>query len=122
MRNFEIIILMFATLIMLLAIMDKIRLPSPVILVIAGFGLGFIPSLQSLILDPDVVFLIFLPPILYDAATHTSWYDFKSEIKPISTLAIVLIFSTTVVVATVCYFLIPGFFTSHIFLDYYRAH
>jgi monovalent cation/hydrogen antiporter len=109
MQNFEIIIILFAVLITLLAILGKMKLPNAVLLVIAGFGIGFIPSMQSLVLNPDVVFLIFLPPILYDAASHTSWHDFKSEIKPISTLAIALVFSTTLAVATACYFFIPGF-------------
>ncbi|HVD99910.1 MAG TPA: Na+/H+ antiporter [Cytophagaceae bacterium] len=109
MKNFEIVIILFTVLIALLAIIDRMKLPNAVILVIAGFGIGFIPSLQSLTLNPDVVFLIFLPPILYDAASHASWHDFKSEIKPISTLAIALVFSTTLAVAIACYFFIPGF-------------
>jgi CPA1 family monovalent cation:H+ antiporter len=109
MQNFEIIIIVFAVLIGLLAIADKMKVPNPVLLVIAGLSLGFIPSLPSLALNPEVVFLLFLPPILYDAASHTSWHDFKSEIRPISTLAIALVFFTTMAVGIVCYFFIPGF-------------
>lgn len=109
MQNFEVIIFVFAILIALLAVADRLRLPYAVLLVIAGLTIGFIPYLPVLALDPEVVFLLFLPPILYDAASRTSWHDFKSEIRPISTLAIALVFLTTVSVATVCYFLIPGF-------------
>jgi CPA1 family monovalent cation:H+ antiporter len=84
-------------------------LPNAVLLVIVGLSLWFIPGLPALQLNPDVIFLIFLPPILYDAASHTSWHDFKSEIRPISTLAITLVFLTTGAVAIACYFTIPGF-------------
>jgi monovalent cation/hydrogen antiporter len=109
MKNFEIIVLVFAILIALLAIADRLKLPSPILLVAAGLTLGFIPSMPSFILNPEVVFLLFLPPVLYDAASHTSWHDFKSEIRPISTLAIALVFFTTMAVAIASYYLIPGF-------------
>lgn len=109
MQNFEIIVIVFGILIALLAVADKLRLPNPVILVIAGLSLGFIPSLPSIVLNPEVVFLLFLPPILYDTASNTSWHDFRSEIRPIATLAIALVFFTTISVAIACYTLIPGF-------------
>ena len=109
MKNFEIIILVFALLVALLAIADKLKLPSPILLVIVGLTLGFIPAMPSFVLNPEIVFFLFLPPVLYDAASHTFWHDFKSEIKPITTLAIALVFFTTVSVALASYYLIPGF-------------
>ncbi|MEX2231692.1 MAG: Na+/H+ antiporter [Cyclobacteriaceae bacterium] len=107
--NLSIILIIFGILLALQAIADKIKLPNAVILVIVGLSLWFIPGLPTLEINPDVIFLIFLPPILYDAASHTSWHDFKSEIRPISTLAITLVFLTTGAVAIACYFTIPGF-------------
>jgi monovalent cation/hydrogen antiporter len=109
MQHFEIIIFVFAILIALLAFANKMRITNPILLVVAGLVLGFIPSLPAVVLDPEVVFLLFLPPILYDAATRTSWHDFKLEIRPISRLAIALVFLTTMAVAITCYFFIPGF-------------
>lgn len=109
MENLAIILIIFGILLALQAIADKIKLPNAVLLVIVGLSLWFIPGLPPLELNPDVIFLIFLPPILYDAASHTSWHDFKSEIRPISTLAITLVFLTTGAVAIACYYLIPGF-------------
>lgn len=109
MHNLAIILIIFGILLALQAIADKIKLPNAVLLVIVGLSLWFIPGLPTLELNPDVIFLIFLPPILYDAASHTSWHDFKSEIRPISTLAITLVFLTTGAVAIACYYLIPGF-------------
>jgi CPA1 family monovalent cation:H+ antiporter len=109
MQHFEVIIIVFAILIVLLALANKMRLTNPILLVVAGLVLGFIPSLPAVVLDPEVVFLLFLPPILYDAATRTSWHDFKLEIGSISRLAIALVFLTTISVAITCYFFIPGF-------------
>lgn len=109
MHNLAIILIIFGILLALQAIADKIKLPNAVLLVIVGLSLWFIPGLPPLQLNPDVIFLIFLPPILYDAASHTSWHDFKAEIRPISTLAITLVFLTTGAVAIACYYLIPGF-------------
>ncbi len=58
-----------------------------------GALFGLIPQFPILILDPDVVFLLFLPPLLFDAASRTSWHDFRKDMLPISTLAIALVFS-----------------------------
>src|SRR5688500_10084279 len=109
MQNFATLIIVLTALIALLAAADKFRLPNPVLLVVAGLCIGFIPSMPGISLNPDVVFLIFLPPILYDAASNTSWHDFKSEIKPISTLAIALVIFTTGAVAIASHTMIPGF-------------
>jgi monovalent cation/hydrogen antiporter len=109
MENFRIVIFILAVLIILSAFINKTKLPYPVFLVVAGFIIGFIPALPDLALDPEVVFLIFLPPLLYDAAFRTSWHDFKSDIRPISALAISLVFFTTLAVAVTAHFLIPAF-------------
>ena len=98
-----------AILISLTAIANKRKLPFPVILVFAGLIIGFVPQLPNLALDPDVVFVIMLPPLLYDAASKTSWLEFKTAIRPISALAITLVFFTTTAVAVTAHYLIPGF-------------
>src|ERR1043166_6594568 len=109
MEDFKIVIFIMAILISLTPIANKRKLPYPILLVIAGLIIGFIPGLPDLALDPDVVFVIMLPPLLYDAASETSWHEFKTSIRPISALAITLVFFTTVVVAVTAHFLIPGF-------------
>jgi Na+/H+ antiporter len=109
MTNFEIVIFLMAILIVLSAFTDKIKLPFPVLLVFTGFVIGFLPFLPNLKMDSDVVFLVFLPPLLYDAAFKTSWFDFKKEIRAISTLAVSLVFFTTIGVAIAAHYLIPGF-------------
>lgn len=109
MENFEIVIFLMTILITLSAFADKIKLPYPILLVVVGLIIGFVPFLPNLDLDPDIVFLVFLPPLLYDAAAKTSWHDFKREIGTISALAISLVFFTTIAIAVTAHFLIPGF-------------
>ena len=109
MENFKIVIFIMAILISLTAIVNKRKLPFPVILVFAGLIIGFIPQLPNLELDPEVVFVIMLPPLLFDAASKTSWLEFKTSIRPISALAITLVFFTTLAVAVTAHYLIPGF-------------
>lgn len=109
MDDFKIVVFIMAILISLTAIANKRKLPFPVILVFAGLIIGFVPQLPNLALDPDVVFVIMLPPLLYDAASKTSWLEFKTAIGPISALAITLVFFTTTAVAVTAHYLIPGF-------------
>jgi Na+/H+ antiporter len=78
-------------------------LPYPVLLVIGGLALGFVPGLPAVQLSPDIVFLFLLPPLLYPAAVFTSWRDFRANLRPISLLAIGLVLLTTVVVAAVAH-------------------
>ncbi|MEI6950711.1 Na+/H+ antiporter [Paraflavisolibacter sp. H34] len=98
-----------AILISLSAIADKLKLPYPILLVSVGLLIGFVPFLPDLALEPDIVFLMFLPPLLYDAAAKTSWQDFRTSIKPISALAITLVFFTATAVAVAAHYVIPGF-------------
>jgi monovalent cation/hydrogen antiporter len=108
-ENFKIIIFIMAVLISFTAIANKKKLPYPVLLVFAGLIIGFIPQLPDLALDPEVIFVIILPPLLYDAAAKTSWHEFKTVIRPIAALAITLVFFTTMAVAVTAHYLIPGF-------------
>ena len=79
----------------------KVAIPYPVLLVIGGLGLGFVPGLPETQLEPDVVFLFLLPPLLYPAALFTSWRDFRANLNPILLLAIGLVLLPTVFVAVV---------------------
>src|SRR4051812_1930479 len=87
----------------------RLRVPYPVLLVIGGLALSLVPHLPMLELDPDVVFLLFLPPILYYASTHTSWRDFKLNLNPILLLAVGLVLFCTLAVAFAAHEFIPSF-------------
>lgn len=88
---------------------QRIRMAYPVFLVLAGLGISFIPGLPRISVDPDLIFLIFLPPLLYEAAWYTSWNEFWKWKRPIALLAFGLVFFTSTIVAYTSVALIPGF-------------
>ncbi|MDX6189734.1 Na+/H+ antiporter [Flavobacterium sp. Fl-318] len=108
MENYSIIIFILAIVIGLSAFADKIKLPYPILLVIVGIIIGFFPSMGEIEINPEIIFLIFLPPLLYDASFNISPNDFKTNINTIGTLAITLVFVTTLGIAIVAHYLIPG--------------
>jgi len=77
------------------------------VLVIGGGVLGFIPKLPQLEFDPELILVLVLPPILYQAALLTSWRDFKVNIRPIGLLAIGLVIATTLAVGAAFKLLVP---------------
>ncbi|WP_265131074.1 Na+/H+ antiporter [Chryseobacterium oranimense] len=100
--------LLFAVMLLVL-LAGKLKIAYPVFLVIAGLGISLIPGVPRLHLDPEVIFLIFLPPLLYEASWYTSWNDFWKWKRPISLLAFGLVFFTSVIVSYFTSSLIPGF-------------
>lgn len=86
----------------------RLAIPYPILLVVGGLVLGLVPGLPAVRLDPKIVFLLFLPPILYAAAVFTSFRQFRANLRPISFLAIALVLTTTVAIAVVAHGLIPG--------------
>ena len=69
----------------------RLTIPYPILFVIGGLLLGLIPKLPKVRLDPEVIFLFILPPLLFPAALFTSWRDFRANLRPISLLAIGLV-------------------------------
>ena len=93
----------------LLALAPTLRLPVPILLVLGGLVLGFIPGLPRVTLPPDVVLVAFLPPLLYSAAFFTSLKDLRTNVRAISFLALGLVIATTCGVAAVAHEFIAGF-------------
>lgn len=108
MENYSIVLFILALMIGLSAIADKIKLPYPILLIIAGIGIGFIPEIPKVEINPEIIFLLFLPPLLYDAAFNISFSQFKTNINTISTLAISLVFLTVTGIAVISRYFIPG--------------
>src|SRR5262249_14686686 len=104
----EIVIILLAVVLALTTIAQKIFIPYPILLVIGGLILGVIPGLPTVTLSPDLVFFVFLPPILLAAAYFTSWREFRFNMRPISLLAIGLVLATTAAVAAVAHTMLPG--------------
>jgi CPA1 family monovalent cation:H+ antiporter len=83
----------------------KLRVPYPILLVLGGLLIALAP-MPHVPLRPDLVFLLFLPPLLYQAGLLTSWRDFRANLRPISMLAIGLVLVTTLAVAWVAHALV----------------
>src|SRR5262249_37036918 len=95
----EVILGLLGAVAVLALLSRKIRVPYPILLVIGGLLLGLIPGVPRVRLNPELVFLVFLPPLLFPAAIFTSWRDFRENLRPISLLAVGLVLFTTVIVA-----------------------
>ena len=91
------------------ALARRLQTPYPIVLVIAGLLLGFVPGIPRITLDPDLIFLVVLPPLLYSAAWVTSWRDFSHNLVSIAMLAIGLVGFTVFGVAAAGPWLFSGF-------------
>jgi CPA1 family monovalent cation:H+ antiporter len=87
----------------------KLQIPYPIVLVIGGLLLSFIPGIPKVSLNPDVVFFVILPPLLYSAAWLTSWREFRHNMVSILSLAFGLVTFTVVSVSYACHWFLPGF-------------
>ncbi len=81
----------------------RLHIPYPILFVVGGSLMGLVPTLPKVRLDPQLIFLLFLPPLLFPAALFTSWRDFRANLRPISLLAIGLVLFTTIIVAWIAH-------------------
>src|SRR5204862_4459659 len=95
----ELILICLVAVALLALVARKIGVPYPILLVIAGGLLAFVPVLPTIRLDPQLVFDLFLPPLIYPAAVYTSWRDFRANLRSILPLAIFLVLLTMTVTA-----------------------
>lgn len=108
MHDVEIILGLLLVVAALAVVSQKLAVPYPILLVLGGLVLGFIPGLPKVELKPELVFALFLPPLLNSAAWNTSWRDFRFNLRPILLLAIGLVLVTTSAVALVANAAITG--------------
>lgn len=85
-----------------------VNIPYPIVLVVGGLGLGFLPGMPDATLDPDLVLVIFLPPLLYSAAFFANLHDLRRDARAITLRAVGLVLATMCIVAVVAEALIPG--------------
>ncbi len=104
----QLVLLMLVLMLALTGLARKLLIPYPILLVLGGLALAFVPGLPPIRLAPDIVFLVFLPPILWAAAFFTNIREFKRNLRAIGLLAVGLVIATTVVVGYVAHALIPG--------------
>jgi Na+/H+ antiporter len=99
----EVVLLLLAAAVALGLLANWCRVPYPILLVIGGLLLSLQPGAPQFDLDPNLVFLLFLPPLLYAAAFGTHWRAFRAQLRAISLLAVGLVLFTMTVVAVVAH-------------------
>src|SRR6266508_490643 len=107
MKPVEALVLLMCAVVGVVLAGRRLKIPYPIALVIGGLCISVVPGLPVVRIEPDLVFLLFLPPLLYAAAWFTSWHDFRANRRAIFLLAVGLVLFTTVVVGVVVHALIP---------------
>ena len=102
-----VLVVLLAVVALVAVLAPRLRVPAPILLVLAGLGVSLTSGVPRLPLDPDLILLIFLPPLLYADAFQTSWIDFRRWLRPIAMLAIGLVAMTTLVVGVVAHWCFP---------------
>ncbi len=87
---------------------DRLRIAYPILLVVAGIGVALIPTQHRVQLQPELVLLVFLPPLIYDASLDTSARELRTHLRPILLLAVGLVLATMVAVAVVIHSVVSG--------------
>ncbi len=109
MHGIELVGLVLLLLVAVFAVVaQRLKTPYPIVLVLAGLGLSLVPGLPRVPLEPDVVFLVFLPPLLYAAAWQTSWREFRFNLVSIVMLAMGLVVFTVAGVALYSEHVVPS--------------
>jgi Na+/H+ antiporter len=107
MHEIELVLALLVPVAALGTVARRLRIPYPILLVLAGLVLALLPFVPDVHLAPELVFLLFLPPLLYIAAFDTSIRDIRPLVRKILSLAVGLVLVTTVAVAVVAHALVP---------------
>src|SRR5438445_12844062 len=108
MQTAELLLALLVIVAALVTVSRRIRVPYPVLLLLGGLVVGLVPGIPPFELDPQIVFLVVLPPLLYVSAFLTPIRDFRANLKNISSLAIGLVAASAGVVAVIAMALVPG--------------
>src|ERR1700754_241756 len=100
---FSLCIMLILVILFLVMLAQKLRVAYPIVLVLGGLALSFAPGISTFTIDPEMIFVIFLPPLLYEAAWYTSWKEFWRWRRVISVFAVLIVVLTSGVVALVAY-------------------
>src|SRR5215217_1499216 len=91
---------------LLFEVARRVGVPYPSLFVLGGLALGLVPGLPRIELEPELVLLVFLPPLLFEAAVETPARDLRTDVWPIARLAVILVLLTIIAVAIVGRFVI----------------
>ena len=108
----EHLLLFFALLAIIIALVmvsNRLKVAYPVLLVLGGLAISFVPNLPSIKIDPELIFIIFLPPLLYEAAWANSLKELFKWRRMIGSFAFIVVFISAAAVAVIANLVIPGF-------------
>lgn len=108
-HNLLLILALFFLMALLYLLSQRLKISYPIFLVIGGLAISFIPEMPAINIDPDLIFLIFLPPLLFEAAWHVSWNLLWKWRRSILVLGFGLVFATSAAIAYFSVAVIPGF-------------
>jgi Na+/H+ antiporter len=108
-EHFPFYLSLIVAIVLLIMLANKIKVAYPVLLVIAGLLISFIPGIPIIHINPELIFIIFLPPMLYAAAWSISWKELWHWRRIIGSFAFVVVFLTATAVAFIANHFIPGF-------------
>src|SRR5437762_10502352 len=108
MHNFETVLTLLVGVTLLALMARRFQLPTPALLVVGGLLVAVVPGLPTVQFDPQLVFLIFVPPLLYRASLLASYRDVRANFRPILSLGVGHVLFATIVIAWVAHNAIPG--------------
>ena len=107
--SFPFYLILIFSIVLIMMVADKIKVAYPILLIIAGLIISIIPGIPNVTIHPEFIFLLFLPPLLYEAAWTISWKELWHWRRIILSFAFVVVFLTALSVALVANYFIPGF-------------
>jgi Na+/H+ antiporter len=107
-REVEVVLVLLLMVAALTLLARRVGIPYPILMTVAGLLLGLVPGIPRIELAPELIFSLFLPPILFSAAFFTSPRDLRFNARPIALLAFGLVLATTLVVGVVAHTLAPS--------------
>ena len=108
MQRLEVLLGLLVAIAFLAAVGRRLKIADPIVFAIGGLVLALIPQVPDIQLPPDVVLLLFLPPLIFAASRNTSWTEVRHTARPILFLAVGLVLATMGAVAVVVHFILPG--------------
>ncbi|MFH6999623.1 Na+/H+ antiporter [Flavobacterium sp. FlaQc-57] len=108
-ENFPFYLGILIIILLLIMVANKIKVAYPILLVLAGLAISFIPGVPVINIEPELIFFIFLPPLLYEAAWTVSWKEMWRWRRIITSFAFIVVFLSALSVALVANYVIPGF-------------
>jgi Na+/H+ antiporter len=108
MPDFDLILLLLVAIAVIVSVARRIGVAYPILLVIGGIAIGLIPGMPEVQLDPSLVFVVFLPPLVFAAAWQTPVRDFRDNLVTVLLLSVGLVLFTVVVVGAAAIAVVPG--------------